>query len=164
MKIRKADYQDLPRMQEIFAIARSEMKKNGNPNQWKDDRPPLFLIEKDFSKGVTYVIEDEDKVIGTFSYTIGVEPTYVDIYDGKWLNDLPYGTIHRIASDTTHKGIFKYVLDFVETFGVDIRIDTHPDNKIMLHLMDKYGFTKCGIIYIDDGTSRIAFQKIINKD
>ena len=162
MQIRKATFQDLDIMQSIFKCAREYMKNEGNPTQWKDDRPPLFLIEKDLNKNVAYIIEHNGEAVGTFSYTIGVEPTYIDIYDGKWLNDKPYGTIHRIASNGKVSGIFDYVLSFVETFGVDIRIDTHPDNKTMLKHLTNSGFVKCGIIYIDDETSRIAFQKVIN--
>ena len=49
----------------------------------------------------------------------------------------------------------------MEGFGVDVRIDTHRDNETMLHLIEKNGFIRCGIIIVDDGTERIAFQKKI---
>ena len=39
-----------------------------------------------------------------------------------------------------------------------IRSDTHADNKTMQHLIEADGFTRCGIIYIADGTPRIAYQ------
>lgn len=51
MEIRKATRDDLNTMQEIFRCAREYMKKEGNPSQWGDSRPPLFLIEKDFNLG-----------------------------------------------------------------------------------------------------------------
>jgi RimJ/RimL family protein N-acetyltransferase len=41
----------------------------------------------------------------------------------------------------------------------NIRIDTHRDNAIMQHLLEKNGFVKCGIIYVEDGSPRIAYQK-----
>ena len=41
-----------------------------------------------------------------------------------------------------------------------LRADTHADNKIMQHLLEKNGFTKCGIIHVEDGTPRIAYQKM----
>ena len=163
MQIRKATIDDLDIMQEIFAHARKEMIKNNNPTQWSNNRPPLFLIMKDLNKGVSYIIEQDNIPIATFSFTIGIEPTYVKIYDGKWLNDKPYGTIHRIASNNKVPGVFDYVMKFLESFHIDIRIDTHKDNTIMLHLLEKYGFVKCGIIIIDDGTPRIAFQKVVEK-
>ena len=163
MKIRPATYEDLPIMQSIFKRAREYMKNEGNVTQWKDDRPPLFLIEKDLQKSASYIVEEDGEAVGTFSFTIGEEPTYTKIYDGQWLNEKPYGTIHRIASNGKASGIFKLVLDFCLKFNVDIRIDTHENNKTMLRHLSASGFKKCGIIFIDDGTSRIAFQKIISK-
>jgi len=160
MQIRKATFNDLEAMQAIFAHARKMMKESGNPTQWKDNRPPLFLIERDLNNNTSYVIENDGKIIATFSFTIGVEPTYVVIKDGKWLNDRPYGTIHRIASDNSVKGIFDYVMNFLKQFDIDIRIDTHKDNKVMLHVLEKNDFKYCGIITIDDGTDRLAFQRL----
>ena len=41
----------------------------------------------------------------------------------------------------------------------NIRIDTHRDNRIMQHVLEKFGFTYCGIIYLLSGDERLAFQK-----
>lgn len=54
----------------------------------------------------------------------------------------------------------KIALDFGFEKVENIRIDTHKDNKIMIHLLEKYGFKRCGVIVVDDGTDREAFQKI----
>lgn len=158
--IEKATKADLDKMQEIFSCARAYMRESGNPTQWGTSRPPLFLIERDLSRGVSYLVFEDGELCGTFSYTLGDEPTYKKI-DGKWLDDAPYGTIHRIASNGKSKGLFAFCLQFCETFGVDIRIDTHENNRTMLHLLEKNGFVRCGNITIDDGTTRIAFQKKI---
>ena len=160
LSIRKSKYEDLDEIEKIFSYARKFMKENGNPSQWKNDRPSLDLVKEDIDKGNSYVVLDDDRIVATFAYIIGIEPTYIDI-DGKWLDDDTYGTIHRIASDGSVKGIFDYVLKYCEVFNEDIRIDTHKDNKIMLHLIEKSGFVRCGIIIVDDGTERIAFQKKI---
>lgn len=40
MKIRLADSEDLPRLMEIFAIARTYQKSHGNPTQWPEGYPP----------------------------------------------------------------------------------------------------------------------------
>ncbi len=42
----------------------------------------------------------------------------------------------------------------------NIRIDTHLDNRIMQHVIKKYGFTYCGIIYLASGDERLAYQLI----
>ena len=153
--------EDLCRLEEIFSYARKQMALHGNPSQWKNDRPSMELVKKDIINGNSYVVEDEDgQVVGTFAWIPGIEPTYLDI-DGKWLDDAPYGTIHRIAASGKRKGIFDEALRFAESFGIDVRIDTHKDNATMLYLIEKYGFQRCGIIIVDDGTKRIAFQKKI---
>ena len=41
-----------------------------------------------------------------------------------------------------------------------LRADTHADNKIMQHLLEKNGFTRCGIIHVADGSPRFAYQKL----
>ena len=41
-----------------------------------------------------------------------------------------------------------------------LRADTHADNKIMQYLLEKNGFARCGIIHVEDGTPRVAYQKL----
>ena len=134
------------------------MVENGNPSQWKDSRPSMDLVKKDIENGNSYVMEEDGRIIGTFAFIVGIEPTYLEI-EGQWLDDAPYGTIHRIASDGSSKGVFETVLSFAESFGVDIRIDTHKDNVIMHHILCKYGFSRCGVILLANGDPREAYQK-----
>lgn len=91
----------------------------------------------------------------------GVDPTYQVIEDGAWLNDtLPYGTIHRLASSGKSKGVASAVIEWCLEHCQSLRADTHADNQIMQHLLEKNGFTRCGIIHVADGTPRIAYQKL----
>ena len=152
--------QDFQRLEEIFSDARKRMALNGNPDQWKDNRPSAELIKRDIQEGHSYVIEENDRIVATFACIPGIEKTYLEI-DGKWLDDEEYVTIHRIASDGSVKGVFKAALECAKSFKKDVRIDTHKDNKPMLHLMEKYGFVYCGIIIVDDCSQRLAFQKKI---
>ena len=41
----------------------------------------------------------------------------------------------------------------------NIRIDTHDDNLPMQHVLEKNGFIRCGRIWNEDGSPRIAYQK-----
>lgn len=160
LEIRKTQTEDLERIGEIFSVARKYMADNGNPTQWGQDRPSLDLVIDDIAKGNSYVVTDDGKIVGTFAYIPGIEETYLEI-DGAWIDDAPYGTIHRIASDGSVRGVFDAALDFAQSQGRDVRIDTHKNNATMLHLIRRSGFTECGIIIVDDGTPRIAFQKKI---
>lgn len=80
------------------------------------------------------------------------------IYEGAWLNDEPYGVIHRLATNGKQKGVSEACLDWCFERWPNVRVDTHRDNKVMQHILTKYGFQRCGIIYVKNGTERIAYQ------
>ena len=153
---------DLPEIREVYAYARELMKQNGNPTQWGDKFPPEEKILWDIENGTGYAVVDDNGVIcGVFAFIIGPDPTYAVIEDGKWLNDTDeYGTIHRIATNGKTHGVFDACIDYCQSQIGNLRIDTHQNNKAMLHLITSRGFQRCGIIYTsDDGTPRIAFQR-----
>lgn len=161
-KIRPADKEDLPRILQIYEYARKFMKETGNASQWRDSFPPERLLAEDIDAGQLYTVRDrkEGKIHGAFAFIIGEEPTYARIEGGKWLSDTQYGTLHRVAGDGNAHGIFDAIVKFVERKNSHLRVDTHEDNKVMQHLIEKNGFQKCGIIYVEDGSSRIAYEKM----
>lgn len=161
MKIKHTEITDLPVVMDIYAYARAQMKANGNPHQWGDTNPAQTVIVNDMQNKNSYVIEQDGVLCGVFTFIIGEDPTY-RIIEGQWKRDGVYGTIHRIASNGRAKGIFRHCLQFCESKISNLRIDTHRDNHIMQHLIEKHGFERCGIIYIADGSPRIAYQKLID--
>lgn len=42
-----------------------------------------------------------------------------------------------------------------------IKVDTHRDNLSMQALLKKNNFKYCGIIFLEDGAERIAFEKVL---
>ena len=164
MRIRKSSGQDLNRIMEIYGLARQFMADHGNPNQWGPTNwPPEALIRKDIGDGSSYVcVNDADKIIGTFFFTHGadIEPTYRKITDGSWLDDSPYGVVHRIASDHSEKGVGAFCINWAYGQCGHLRIDTHGDNIVMQNLVRKLGFVHCGTIYVEeDPYPRLAFEK-----
>ncbi len=157
MKIRKTRHEDLLRVLDIYEKARQYMRASGNPTQWAGGYPPEERIRQDISQGISYVVCDGDNPVGVFVFFKGVDPTYIKI-DGQWLNDKPYGVMHRIASDGSQKGIFGKMADFCKSQVSELRIDTHKDNLTMQHLLDKHGFVKCGVIYLENGQPRLAYH------
>ena len=157
MNIRKAEERDISRITEIYAHARAFMAENGNATQWSGGYPGEDVIRADIAAGTLHVCEREGKVAAVFAFILGEDPCYA-VIDGAWHAARPYGTIHRIASDGTAKGMARFVFDWCAQQIDYLRIDTHENNRVMQHLITKSGFTFCGHITADDGTDRLAYQ------
>ena len=158
--IRKALKNDLLEIKSIVAKARDIMKSSGNVNQWVDGYPSIDVLLADVRSGNAYLLFREDKAIAYFAMIDGPDPTYNFIAEGNWLNNDSYGVLHRIASNGEAKGVFKEILIYASEHYSNIRIDTHHDNKIMQRLLEKNGFVYCGIIFLADGSLRLAYQRI----
>ena len=158
MTIRKSIKTDLARIAEIYEYARAYMRQTGNPDQWKDNHPPLEAIEADIRNGVSYVCIDGDKILAVFFFTTVPDPTYT-VIDGEWLNDEPYGVIHRIARAEGAGGVGAFCMNWCYEQIPNLRIDTHQDNAPMIKVLENLGFVRCGIIWLENGEERVAFQK-----
>lgn len=155
--VRTAQMADLPVIEAIYARARQFMVDTGNPNQWGKTNPPVEQLVIDIDREELYVVTDERGIHGVFFFAMGEDPTYAEIFEGSWGSAAPYGTIHRIASDGSG-GVFSAAMTFCKTKTNHLRIDTHHDNKVMQHVVEKHGFQRRGIIYIADGSPRIAYE------
>lgn len=155
--IRKATPRDLPRIREIYEMARQFMRKNGNHSQWGKGDEPEALIEGDICQGNLYVLEEAD-IHAVFAFIIGEDPTYLEIEEGSWKSEEPYAAVHRVASDGNVQGVLGHVMDYCSAQVPHLRIDTHTDNKVMQHVLEKYGFVSCGIVHVPDGSPRIAYE------
>ncbi len=163
MKIRKTALNDLPRLLEIYQAARNFMAETGNPKQWGKTWPPEYLIKQNILEGTSYVCEHNGKIGGTFFFNFGkdIEPSYKNILNGNWLDDTPYGVVHRLASDGSIKGLGTFCLNWCYEQCKHLRIDTHPNNIVMINILTKLNFKQCGLIYVEhDKAPRIAFEKI----
>ena len=157
--IRHATLDDVPVIMLLIDEARGIMRSCGNVNQWIDGYPSRETIVADISHRHAYVLEQEDGlVVASFAFIPGPEPTYNEIFEGQWLDDKPYHVVHRLASTAASHGIFKEVMDYCIGVAGNLRIDTHRDNVIMRHVIERYGFDYCGIIYLLNGDERLAYQ------
>lgn len=161
MIIRNATLADLDRIMEIYDLGRAFMRANGNSAQWGNGYPSRELIREDIERGESYVITDETEIHGVFLFMHREEPTYAVIEDGAWPNDLPYSTIHRVATDGKCRGLFDLCVEFCTARASILRIDTHKDNLPMQNAVARNGFTRCGTVYMADGSPRIAYQKTV---
>ncbi len=156
--IRKAVNSDLPEIMRIYDAAKRFMRENGNPMQWKGTYPDKALISHDIENGNLHVlITDNGRTYACFGLFTGEDPTYSYI-EGQWNDETPYAAIHRVASDGSERDVFRDCFYFVSARFSHIRIDTHDDNLVMQKAIEKCGFKYCGIIYVDDGTPRRAYE------
>lgn len=159
MQIRKAKPNDLPALLRVYAVARAYMTKMGNPTQWQGGYPREELLVADIARGELYVLAEKETIHGAFLLAVGEDPTYAYIEDGAWANDLPYGTLHRVASDGVLRGVFHAAVAYAENIIPNLRVDTHADNKPMQTAILREGFVYCGRIYVEDGSPRLAYQR-----
>ena len=137
------------------------MLASGNLNQWPEGYPTEEMVRRDIGPGYGKVMEENGAVVAYFACIPSPDPTYAVIYDGAWLDDeKPYYVVHRIASFPQAHGVFKTMMEYLDTLTDNIRIDTHKDNRIMQHNLAKYGFEYCGIIHIASGAERLAYQRL----
>ena len=158
--IRHAAESDLPRILEIYDIARQFMRQSGNMTQWINGYPSEPLLRQDITNGNLYVMEDEGGVYGAFAFILGDDPTYAEI-EGAWQDTAtPYGTIHRIGSDGTHRGVLHECVNWAARRISHLRVDTHADNHVMQRCILREGFSRCGVIDVADGSARVAVERI----
>lgn len=164
MDIRQSTKQDLFEILNLYKIAREFMKNHGNPSQWEDKYPEVSVVEQDVEQGISYVCTENGKIVGTFVFFIGKDPNYGVIEKGAWHRvQFPYGVLHRVASDGQTKGVTKAAFSWAIQRSGYLRIDTHRDNKPMQGALRKFGFRQCGIIHLESGGERIAFDCVKRK-
>lgn len=166
MRVRKSVNEDIKYIIKIINEAQDYFKEQGI-DQWQDGYPNEDTIANDILNNISYVVLKDNKIVATLAVSFDGEKTYDEIYGGKWFSNGEFCVIHRIAIDENYKGtglasdIIKYVENSCLDEGVNsIKIDTHEDNIPMQKLLKKNGFKYCGVIYLEDKSKRIAFEKV----
>lgn len=159
MNIRKALSRDLERIFEIYDGARSFMRASGNPDQWKNGYPDSATVLNDIACGRLFVCEENGELLAVFCFFKGRESDY-EYIEGSWLDSTDDGVIHRIAvSDKARgRGVASLCFGWCKQQCESIKIDTHRLNIPMQKALEKNGFVRCGIIYLQNGEERIGYQ------
>lgn len=168
MIIRETKERDIPKILDIVSEAREYFRASGIP-QWQGDYPSEADYRADIDAGRSYVAEKDGEVVGMLCLDFRPEPDYSEIFEGSFSSDEPYATVHRIAVSKSEKGkgtaaqMIKRMAEITAGHGVRfLRADTHRKNSSMQRMLEKCGFTKCGIIYLegvhDDIHERFAFD------
>lgn len=161
--IRKAEKKDIPAVMEIIMQAKKYLAMHQIP-QWQTGYPEEIDIQDDLDHQGGYVAVENNVVKGYCFIKVMPDHNY-DVIEGKWLNDEPYAVMHRTCIHDSCKGNGIAGM-FVETAAEkadNIRADTHEKNRSMRKMLENQGFTACGTVYMEDGTPRIGYQKIIRR-
>ena len=169
-EIRKTTLGDLDSLMEIFDEARATIAALGI-DQWQNGYPNRDVIIADMKKIQSYCVLSDGEICGTFALIKDGEPTYNEIFNGKWLTGDErehYFAIHRVAISVKRRGkgvsteIINYCSEKAKAAGkASLRIDTHKGNIVMRKMLEKHGFIHCGTIYLESGDERVAYEKIV---
>lgn len=169
MKLLRAQKKDLISIMSIIIDAQ-ELLASQNTDQWQNGYPNNEIILKDIQNKESFVlISAFGTCVATAMFSTKNEPTYSKI-EGRWMNPKQtiYGVIHRMAVAKKHrsKGLAKFIFNQCEQKLLEkkipsMRIDTHKDNFGMQKLLKTLGYSYCGVIYLENGDQRLAFEKLI---
>lgn len=167
MEFRQAKISDLDQIVEIIELSKKYLKET-KVDQWQDGYPVKEDLRRDIESGNSYVLTNKDEIVATTVISLDGESTYNSIFNGEWITNEDYIVMHRVAVHDKYKGkgIFKELIKEAEILALNkgissIKIDTHRDNISMQRAVVKNDFKKCGIIYLEDGSERIAFEKVL---
>lgn len=170
MEFRRAVEADINHILNIIHQAQEYLKEAGI-DQWQNGYPDMETIKRDIENKHGYVLSNAGKIAGTIAVSFDGEKTYNDIYEGVWLTPDRYAVIHRLAVDGSLKGTGLASLMINEAEKIcrrktvsGIRVDTNEKNISMQRLLKKNGFAYCGIIYLEDRSKRLAFEKILRQE
>ena len=168
MQITLAKTSQLSSMMDIVLDAQKYLAQLGI-DQWQNGYPNEAVLLNDIHNNESYCVFDDDgQLMGMTMFTTRPENTYNAI-DGNWLtaDDAEYGVIHRLAVSNRHRslGVAKFIFEQCEAKlrannVLSMRIDTHEENKGMQKLIAQLGYDYCGVILLENGDKRIAYEKV----
>ena len=174
MQIRKTTVGDIDAVMSIIEEARRTIAALGI-DQWQNGSPNRAMIEEDISLGRGRAVTLNGEIVGTFALIFDGEPTYKIIEQGAWsfpdrtdTGEWSYLAIHRVAISVASRGtgvstaIIRYAEDTARAYGrSSLRIDTHEGNVVMRRMLEKHGFVCRGVIHLENGDPRVAYEKLL---
>ena len=171
LMIRPAVREDLPELMALFSEARATIAALGI-DQWQNGYPNEEIVSEDIDDQRSYAARKDNALCGSF-VLMEREPLYDRIEDGAWLTGdrtSGYLAIHRVAVAVACRGqgISTAILNFAEEEAkarglTSLRIDTHKGNVVMRRMLEKHGFSLCGVIHLANGDPRVAYERRIGE-
>ena len=160
---RMANESDRESILEIYLEGSNTLKEDG-VDQWQGKYVPSFK-DIDEHLGIDlYVLEYHKRVVSTACLVEGIDEDYENI-DGKWNTSIPYISIHKVATSNKYKkqSFAKKMMSYIENLAkrkrMDLRIDTHKDNKKMRNFIISCGYKYTGEVILQGDLERLAYDK-----
>lgn len=162
---RRATSDDFDSIMLIMEQAKAHMRREGR-TQWNESYPSANHILSDIEQGNGRVFVDNNDVMAYGAVVYTGEPVY-DNLEGIWLSEQSYVVVHRLAVSDSYKGqgVAARFMKEIENEAVardvhSFKVDTNFDNKYMLGILDRLGFSYCGKVHYEGG-ERLAYEKLI---
>lgn len=165
--LKSAQPKDVAKCYAIIKAAKAFQREQGF-TQWTDDYPNESIIQDDVYTHKGYILTVDNDIAGYMCIDFSGEPAYANIA-GAWNTEKPYAVVHRMAFGEQYRdqGLSMVALTLVEDLclskGVNcIRVDTDFQNMRMQHILEKCGFSKCGVI-VFQGSGKLAYDKKLHQ-
>ena len=163
LTFRMANESDRESILEIYLEGAEALKTDG-VDQWQGQYVPSFK-DIDEHLGIDlYVLEYHRKIVSTACLVEGIDEDYESI-NGKWNTSIPYISIHKVATSNKYKkqSFAKKMMSYIENLAkrkrMDLRIDTHKDNKKMRNFIISCGYKYTGEVVLQGELERLAYGK-----
>ncbi|MBQ2248201.1 MAG: GNAT family N-acetyltransferase [Tidjanibacter sp.] len=163
---RPAEEGDVERIVDMVREAQARLRGAGI-DQWQNGYPNRGRIEEDLRLGYGRVVVAEGRVVAYGAVTYDGEPAYDHLEGGSWPIGGDYATVHRlcVAEDAVGRGWGVAFMELAEREAAgrvpSIRVDTHPDNRTMQHIVSRLGYAYCGVVWYE--SSRLAYIKLLRE-
>ena len=163
LTFRMANESDRESILEIYLEGAEALKTDG-VDQWQGQYVPSF-IDIDEHLGIDlYVLEYHRRVVSTACLVEGIDEDYENI-KGKWNTSIPYISIHKVATSNEYqkqsfgRKMMRYIENLAKRKRMDLRIDTHKDNKKMRNFIISCGYKYTGEVILQGELERLAYDK-----
>lgn len=163
LTFRMANESDRESILEIYLEGSNSLKNDG-VDQWQGKYVPSFK-DIDEHLGIDlYVLEYHRKIVSTVCLVEGIDEDYENI-KGKWNTSIPYISIHKVATSNEYKKqsfgrkMMRYIENFAKRKRMDLRIDTHKDNKKMRNFILSCGYKYTGELILNGELERLGYDK-----
>lgn len=166
--LRLAVEKDVESILQMYLDGSNSLKEDG-VDQWQGEYVPTIKdVDEHFGIDL-YVLDVNGEVVSTACLVEGIDLDYENI-EGKWHTKIPYISIHKVATSNKYKkqGYGKIMMQEIEKLArnrkLDLRIDTHEDNKKMIKFIKSCGYSYCGVVILEGKLKRFAYDKITEEE